>query len=147
MAASWKKIMKLLDNSRIGGRQAMTRQEHIARLSPEDFLYAIYPNGATRVCIVTSIDPVKLMARSITTQETFSFDRESGESSPAGDDGAVCKMVSVHLVPTDVRAHLEEIDRRYVASRDVDALRLSESERKALLDADSLFRSNPLPHL
>lgn len=122
----------------------MTRHSVIARLGPGDLFHAAFPNGAVRICIVTSVMTTRLWARSITTQESHSFDRTTGAASP-GDDGAVCRIDSLHPLPADIRTHLKEIDRRYAAPRGLDELRLSEAEQRALLDAGSHFSLNPLP--
>ncbi|WGR74568.1 MULTISPECIES: hypothetical protein [unclassified Bradyrhizobium] len=122
----------------------MARQDLMAQLEPGDLFHARFPNGAVRICIVTSVEDVRLSARSITTQERYSFDRVTGATCPAGD-GAICTMDSVHPLPADVCAHLREIDRRYAALRGLDEMRLCDAEQRALLDAGSLFESNPLP--
>lgn len=123
----------------------MKRASLIAQLTPGDLFHAAHMNGATRICIVTSVETAKLSARAITTQETYSFDRSTGESSPADDDEAVCKIDSLHPLEANIRIHLLEIDRRYRSCAQLDQLRLSKVEQRALLDAAAFFASNPLP--
>ncbi|GLR88021.1 hypothetical protein [Bradyrhizobium iriomotense] len=122
----------------------MNRRELIARLGPGDLFHAAFPNGAVRICIVTSIEDAGLFAKSITTQEAYSFDRMTGAGAPA-KDGAVCTIDSIHPLPTEIRCCLREIDQRNATRRGLDALRLSDAEQRALLDAGSLFEKHPLP--
>jgi hypothetical protein len=122
----------------------MKRRELIARLGPGDLFHAAFPNGAVRVCIATSIEDARLSARSITTQEDYSFDRMTGATAP-DIDVAVCTIDSVHPLPTAICNSLREIDHRYAMLRGLDELRLSDAEQRALLDAGSLFETNPLP--
>lgn len=123
----------------------MNRRRLIEQMTPGDVFHATYPNGSTRIYVVTTQEPAALFARSITTGETSRFDHASGESSPSEADGAPCKIDSLALLPPDIRSHIEEIDRRYRASDDVGRLQLSKEEQRALLDAGAFFAANPLP--
>jgi len=116
----------------------------ISKLSVGDMFHASFSNEAIRICIVTSVNNATLVARAVTTQEVFSFDRILGKA--ASIEGAVCTIDSVHPLPREIRDVLLEIDRRYGGKPGPDGLPLSSIERRALLDAMALFSSNPLAH-
>jgi hypothetical protein len=119
------------------------RNALISKLSLGDMFHASFPNGATRICIVTSVNNMTLAARAITTQENFEFDRTFGRAKSLED--AVCTIDSVYRLSTETRDVLLEIDRRYGGEPGPDGLPLSSIERRELIDAGATFSSNPLP--
>jgi hypothetical protein len=56
------------------------REAQISKLSVGDMFHASFPNGATRIFMVTSVNNRALAARAITTQENFDFDRTFGRA-------------------------------------------------------------------
>jgi hypothetical protein len=119
------------------------REELISKLAVGDIFHASFSNEAVRMCIVTSVNSAAVMARAVTTQEIFSFDRAFGRAQSI--EGAICTIDSVYPLPCEIRDVLLEIDRRYGGESGPDGLPLSIIERRALLDAMELFSSNPLP--
>jgi hypothetical protein len=119
------------------------REELISKLAVGDIFHASFSNEAVRMCIVTSVNSDAVMARAVTTQEIFSFDRVFGRAQSI--EGAICTIDSVYPLPREIRDVLLEIDRRYGGEPGPDGLPLSIIERRALLDAMELFSSNPLP--
>ncbi|MBV9978465.1 hypothetical protein [Bradyrhizobium sp.] len=119
------------------------RQALISKLDVGDMFHASFLNEAIRMCIVTSVNHTTVVARAVTTQEVFSFDRIFGRAESM--EGAVCTIDSVYPLPREIRDVLLEIDRRYGGEPGPDGLPLSSTERRALHDAMALFSSNPLP--
>jgi hypothetical protein len=119
------------------------RQALISKLRVGDMFHASFSNEAIRICIVTSVNNAAVVARAVTTQEMFSFDPIFGTAESI--EGAVCTIDSLFSLPCEIREVLLEIDRRYGGEPGPDGLPLSSTERRALLDAMTLFSSNPLP--
>jgi len=119
------------------------REAVISKLSVGDIFRASFPNGAKRICVVTSVIKTTMAARAITTQEDFDFDRSFGTAESI--EGAVCTIDSVHPLSEEIRSALLELDLRYRREAGSAGLPLSISERRALLEAGALFSSNPLP--
>jgi hypothetical protein len=124
------------------------REDAIRNLAVGDIFHARAPNGASLVCLVTSVDESKIRARRITTQEDLEFDRRSGvELSPV-----LSRIDSVAPLPPDIHNTFLEMDRKNRGiSRDIkngfqleddpERIKLSAAERRALLFLDSHYPS------
>lgn len=125
-------------------RNQMTSYKTSSDLRVDDLFHARFSGYAKRICVVTSMDATSLMARAITTQEVFRFDRTSGVSDFSELNNASCAIDSIIPLPQAMRDTLLGYDLRCRTSNDPDAARLSVAERQALLDAGRLYAANPL---
>jgi len=127
----------------------------LAKLDVGDIFHAQSPNGASLICLVLSVGTSTIQARRVTTQEDVEFDRRTGVK--LGDDRAVpCMIDSVVALPSEIHNTFLELDRKYrnlmamdEKSRfeDLERLKLTDAEKKALLFISSHYPSNPLPPL
>jgi hypothetical protein len=124
-------------------RMISDREALIAKLSVGDMFHASFSNKAARICIVTSMSDTALIARAVTTQEIFSFNRIFGTAESM--EGAVCTIDSVYPLSREIRDVLLELDRRYGGEPGLDGGPLSGTERDALLDAGALYSAHPMP--
>jgi hypothetical protein len=129
------------------------RNTCLRNLSVGDIFHAEYPNGASCICLVSSVEGMTIYAKRVTTQENLSFNRATGvEDVHPGQPQAT--IDSVAPLPPDIHNTFLEMNRKYEtlmsmdeASRfqDLERHKLSEAEKKALNFIHSHYASNPLP--
>jgi hypothetical protein len=127
----------------------------IGSLSSGDIFHARAPNGASMICLVLSVAGNVIRARCVTTQEEIEFDRQIGKAF-VGERGVVCVIDSIARLPPEIHDVFLKMDKKNKElmamdeeSRfaDLERLKLSESEQKALIFIHSHYQSNPLPPL
>jgi hypothetical protein len=116
------------------------RSTALMALSEGDIFHATTPNGASFICLVTSVANGQICARRVTTQEQLAFDRATGIAE-IGDDSVACTIDSIAPSPAKVREVLLQLDQRYGAGDDP---RLREEEIDALLFLGRLYRAHSL---
>jgi hypothetical protein len=131
----------------------MDRKALISGLDVDDIFHAEYPNGASCVCLVLSVNGSVIHSRRMTTQEDIDFDRETGIEKNS-DRKAKAIVSSVEPLPPDIRDVFFGLDRKYASitqndweEGDLERFKLTVAEKKALLFVDSHYASNPLPPL
>jgi hypothetical protein len=129
------------------------RKTLLADLSIGDIFHAVTPNGASYVCLVLNVNDTTIQGRRVPTQENVEFNRQSGIET-AGNGQAQAVINSVAPLPAEVHDTFLEMDRKNrelmamdEKSRfeDLERLKLTAAEKKALLFVDSHYASNPLP--
>lgn len=118
------------------------RETALRTIGVGNIFHARSPNGASLVCLVTSVSINTIYARRITTQEDLEFDRQTGIES--GKERILSRIDSVAPLPADVHDVFVELDRKYRIERDPERLKLTASEKRALLFLDSHYPSNPV---
>src|SRR5579862_7131153 len=126
------------------------RRTDLLNLSAGDIFHAVGTNGASLICLVLSVDQNKIVARRVTTQESFVFDRATGmetvapELSPAVID-------SVAPLPHEIHNTFLDLDRRYgvesakgTHEQNEQAFKLTTAEKKALLFVYDHYPAHPL---
>lgn len=125
------------------------REMALRSLAAGDIFHGRSPNGASLVCLVTSVTESTIRARRITTQDDMAFDRRTGFE--IGDVRS--RIDCVAPFPPDIRDIFLELDRKYQAFRemdrngiepDADQIRLTGAEKRALLFIDEHVASNPI---
>lgn len=129
------------------------RNTCLSNLSVGDIFHADYPNGASCICLVLSVNETTICARRVTTQQNLSFNRQTGvEEVPPDEPQAV--IDSVAPLPLEIHNTFLEMNKKYEtlmsmdeASRfeDLERHKLTEAEKKALIFVHSHYASNPLP--
>ncbi|MGA8078705.1 MAG: hypothetical protein WBD53_14770 [Xanthobacteraceae bacterium] len=131
------------------------RNALIRSLANGDIFHAEAPNGASLICLVLSVNKTSIRARRINTQEELEFDRETGKAE-SGGERIPCQIDSVAPLPAEIHGVFLRLDGKYQAlmamdekSRfeDLDRLKLTDAEKKALSFVYSYYPSNPLPPL
>lgn len=85
------------------------RESALQRLSVGDIFHARASNGASLVCLVTSVSGGRIFARRIHTQEEVEFDQQSGFEA-----GSVhTRIDSVAPPPAEISKVLLDQDRKY----------------------------------
>jgi hypothetical protein len=117
-----------------------------------NIFHAQAPNGASLICLVTSISQDTIQARRVTSHETLEFDRVTGlEKVAEGEPVAVIN--SIKPLPPEVHDVFVALDRKYgavhgkkeVFEQNPEYFRLSKTEKDALLFIDTHYSSNLLP--
>lgn len=125
------------------------RETALRRLAAGDIFHGRSPNGASLVCLVTSVTESTIGARRITTQDELAFDRQTGVE--IGDVRS--RIDCVAPFPPDIRDIFLALDRKYRALRemdrsgiepDADQIRLTVEEKRALFFIDEHVASNPI---
>ena len=79
----------------------MDRSTALIALAEGNIFHATTPNGASFICLVTSVNS-QICARRVTTQEQFVFDRVAGIAE-IGDASAPGTIDSVAPLPVEIR--------------------------------------------
>lgn len=124
----------------------------LAKLNIGDIFHAQAQNGASLICLVLSVDKRTIQARRVTTQENLEFDRRTGIK--VGDDReSPCVIDSVAPLPAEIHNVFLELDKKYGVLmamdekqrfEDLERLKLTDVEKKALLFVDPHYSSNLL---
>jgi hypothetical protein len=115
----------------------------LATLTVGALIHAESPNGASLICLVTSITDTKIFTRTVTTQIELEFNRGTGIAE-WGDDSVSCTIDSIAPLPSDIHNVMLGIDRKFGFEQGPKQHRLSEDEKRALLFVDTHYSSNPL---
>jgi hypothetical protein len=119
----------------------MPDRENLGSLAVGDFFHALCPNGASLICLVTSVTETAIRARRVTTQEDFAFDRRTGLT--LQDDGlAPCTIVSVAPLPADMHKVMLGLDRRYRLEGDTERFKLTDAEKQAFAFLNTHYPTN-----
>lgn len=119
------------------------RKEALRSLAVGDIFHAESPNGASLICLVLSVLETTIVARTITTQIHLEFDRQTGVALWS-NEAIFCTIDATAPLPAEIRNVLAGIDRKFRFEQDPERLRLSETERQALLYVDSHTSANSL---
>jgi hypothetical protein len=95
----------------------MDRSTALMTLVEGSIFHATTPNGASFICLVTSVANGQIWPRRVTTQEQLVFDRATGTAEISGNPVA-CTIHSTAPLPTKIHEALLQLDRRYGAGDD-----------------------------
>ena len=126
--------------SRIPRSVEMDRSSALMALGDGDIFHATTPNGASYICLVTSVANNEIYARRVTTQEKLVFDRAAGVAE-IGQGPVPCTIDSIAQLPAELREVLLKFDLRYGAGDDS---RLREEEINALRLAGRFYQAHSL---
>ncbi|MDR3557338.1 MAG: hypothetical protein P4L55_21495 [Syntrophobacteraceae bacterium] len=118
----------------------------LSNLAEGDIFHGECPNGASLICLVTSVSETVIEARTVTTQLHFQFDRQTGIAE-WGDEPVICTIDSVAPLPMEIHKVMLGIDRKFRQEHDPDdpdRFKLSDAEKRALIFVASHYPSNPL---
>ena len=116
------------------------RERLIGRLVPGDVFHANSPNGASLICLAMSVTDSIIEARTVTTQMHLEFVRRTGIA--IWETDVKCTIDSVAPLPVDVHQVILGIDRKFRLERNLERLKLSDAEKKALIFIDSHYSKN-----
>ena len=125
------------------------REKALQRLAVGDMFHGRSPNGASLICLVTSVTENTIYARRITTQDDRRFDRQTGMSL----DDVHSRIDCAAPFPPDLYDVFLELDRkgqvhaamlRNGIRPGLDQYRLTPEEKRALLVIDDHIAANPI---
>lgn len=105
-----------------------------------DIFHASAPNEASMICLALQVGETTILARAVTSQHEYIFDRSAGV---ADCDGVPCTIDSTAALPFEVRQALLGLDRIYARQAQEESYRLTESERRALVFTAQYARKVP----
>ncbi|MGA8399308.1 MAG: hypothetical protein WB697_05425 [Stellaceae bacterium] len=125
------------------------RESSLRKLAVGDIFHARSPNGASLVCLVTSVDDRTIYARRIHTQDDVRFDRTTGLRMPSARTRIDC----VAPFPPDLHNIFLEVDRKHRELTDLtrqgveltlDQTRMTDDEKRANLSINQHVADNPI---
>jgi hypothetical protein len=119
------------------------RKTLLRRLVVGDIFHAKTRNGASLICLVTNLSKTQIRARRVTTQEVVRVDRSTGLGK-LGAKRVACTVDSVAPLPIGVHNEMLGIDRKFRLAQNEEALKLTSSEKKALLFTASFYSKKPI---
>jgi hypothetical protein len=119
------------------------RESALRKLAVGDIFHANSSNGASLICLVLSVTEETIQSRTVTTQVSLEFDRRTGNAK-WGEEPIICTMDSVTPLPVEIHNTMLEIDRKFRLERNLERLRLTDAEKRALVFAASHYPSNQL---
>lgn len=120
------------------------REALIRNIKVGDIFHAEGTNGASLLCLATSISEATIRARRLLVPEEIKFDRVTGLEITSRD--AKSPIDSVAPLPADIREVLEKLDYRYNNNPNPTSTsaRLTDAEKHALLFIDKHYRENQI---
>jgi hypothetical protein len=112
-------------------------------LSVGAIFHAAAPNGASLICLVTELTASRIRARTITSQISLEFDRQTGVAK-WGPDKTPCTIDSTAPLPSETHDVFLRLDERYRATYSLADLKLLEAEKRALVFAGSHYSKHLL---
>lgn len=136
------------------GTRIRDRKTLLHSLVVGDIFHAHAPNGASLVCLATTVTATTIQARTVTHQMRLDFDRETGiaewigskdwPEKGYGDDPVRCIIDSVEPLPVDIHNVLLWVDRKSRLIGVWKDMRLSDDETRAFLHVYSHYAANPI---
>ena len=104
------------------------------KLAVGDIFHVEFPNGARPICLTMSVDESTIRARSVTNEQYFEFDRQTGAGIAVWQDQRTpCTILSTRPLPVDIHNVILGIDRKHRLAEDKADHKLNDDEIKALL--------------
>ncbi|WP_428671162.1 hypothetical protein [Reyranella sp.] len=119
------------------------REDELRKLAVGDIFHANSPNGASLICLVLSVTEEAIQSRTVTTQVYLEFDRRTGNAE-WGEDPIICTIDSITPLPVEIHNTMLGIDRKFRLERNLERLRLTDAEKRALVFVASHYPSNQL---
>jgi hypothetical protein len=119
----------------------MSTERLLQSLALGDIFHAESTNGASLICLVTSVSELAIEARTVTTQIRIRFDRHTGKA-VWGEHDISCSIDSIARLPSEIRSVLLGIDEKFGLERNVERLRLTDAEKRALIFVDDYYAAN-----
>jgi hypothetical protein len=116
----------------------MDRPAALRSLAVGDIFHAEGDNGASLICLITAITDTAIQARTVTSQLSLDFDRQTGIG---GWGKGTCVVDSIAPLPTEIRDALLGLDRRYALGGDP---KLLDAEKRTLVFVGSFYAANPI---
>ena len=107
------------------------------------FVHAITPYGAGKVCRVLALTPAMVAARDIIRQSVLTFSRSDGIEQD-GDGRLVSRIDFAGALPDDVIDVLAGLDERFRLGLEETRARLSHGEKSALLHMCEAAEARPV---
>lgn len=122
---------------------SITRRTLLHRLVVGDIFHAATPNGASLICLVTRLTKIRVEARVVTTQKTVRIDRNTGLGR-LGAEAVACAVDSVAPLPIAIHNEMLGIDRKFRLAQSDEDVKLTSSEKDALIFIYSFYSERPI---
>lgn len=129
--------------SKFTNEQMPDRKDELRKLAVGDIFHANSSNGASLICLVLSVTGETIQSRTVTTQVYIEFDRRTGNAE-WGEDRIMCIIDSITPLPVEIHNTMLGLDRKFRLERNLERLRLTDAEKRALVFVASHYPSNQL---
>lgn len=123
--------------------QTKSRSKVLASIEAGDVIFGIAVGGQEKLMLVYKTSPTKIFARHVTSQTRVEFDRDGRSTHCEG--GGSCTILSAAPLPPDRYDVVVGLDRKTRLLHSLDQLRLTDEEKRLLLEIDEFYRAWPLP--
>ncbi|HMN72649.1 MAG TPA: hypothetical protein PKA55_12365 [Rhodoblastus sp.] len=121
------------------------RKELLRKLVVGDIFHAGTRNGASLICLVTRVGDDQIEARVVTTQRIVEVDRATGLGVVVGPERVACVLDSVAPLPAEIHNEMLALDRKNRLAQTFDDVKLTNSEKNALLFIHDFYPERPIP--
>lgn len=123
----------------------MTADRHAAlsKVNVGDIFHATSANGASLICLTTSVTETMIEARTVTTQMCLVFDRQTGVAA-WGTLPVLCRIDSTAPLPPEIHEAMLRIDYKYRFKQSPEGFKLLDAEKQALIFVASYYPSHSL---
>jgi hypothetical protein len=119
------------------------RAQRLLWLRPGDIVFGLTPSGLEKLLLVEGVSDEEIAARHVTTQVRVRFNRATGQSTWAEEEGS-CEIVSIAPLAPHAYGVVMGLDRKMRLAAPPNGFRLSDDEIQALLTLSDYFKANPL---
>ena|SRR5438552_1666727 len=113
-------------------------------LAVGDIFHAERPNGIRLICLAISVSEATIRARSVTNDQHFEFDRQTGTGVVLHlGERHPCAIYSTAPLPVDIHNVILGLDRKFRLEEDPELQKLDDDERRALLYVAKHYSSKP----
>lgn len=119
------------------------RDRILNAIEPGDIVFAIANDGSPKVLLVYATTKHTMSARLVTSQTRIVFGRDG--LSRSVDGNYTCVIASAAPLPPEPYNIVLGLDRKMRLIHSLDHVRLSEDEKRVLLELEAFYKSRPLP--
>jgi hypothetical protein len=108
-----------------------------------DVVFAVADDGRPKILLVYATSKDALYARLVTSQTKIELGRDGRSRAVDGDYN--CTVLSAAPLDPNSYATVLGLDRKMRLVHSLDHIRLSEDEKRVLIDLEAYYKSRPLP--
>ncbi|WP_148663410.1 hypothetical protein [Bosea vaviloviae] len=120
-----------------------SQRKLLDRIVVGDIFHAKTSNDASLICLVTGLNEKYIESRTVTNQKYVQIDRTTGLGK-MGTGSVDCFVDSLAPLPVAIYNEMLGLDRKFRLAQNEDDLKLTDSEKNALLFIYSFYAERPL---
>lgn len=121
----------------------ITRSYLLSAIEPGDIFFAVADDGSPKVMLAYRVDENSIFARLVTSQTKVEFGRDGKSKAVDGDYN--CEIASAAPLAVHEYNVVRGLDRKMRLFHSLEHIRLTEDEKKLLLEIEAFYKARPLP--